>query len=51
MRSIGDNITEGVLLNEIAEIIQLPMYSDRIEKAHKYAQQQHRGKKMIPRTS
>lgn len=51
MRSIGDNITEGILLNEIAEIIQLPMYSDRIEKAHKYAQQQHRGKKMIPRTS
>ncbi|PHU07069.1 hypothetical protein BC332_23558 [Capsicum chinense] len=37
MRSITDNITEEVLLNEIAEIIELPMYADRIQsdsKAH-----------------
>uniref|UniRef100_A0A5B6Z318 mRNA guanylyltransferase n=1 Tax=Davidia involucrata TaxID=16924 RepID=A0A5B6Z318_DAVIN len=30
MRSIRDNITEDVLLNEIHEIIRLPMYADRI---------------------
>ncbi|KAH6798383.1 mRNA capping enzyme family protein [Perilla frutescens var. frutescens] len=30
MRSIKDNITEDVLLNEIHEIIRLPMYADRI---------------------
>lgn len=30
MRSIKDNITEEVLLDEISEIIQLPMYADRI---------------------
>eukprot|EP00262_Sarcandra_glabra_P008365 TRINITY_DN2186_c0_g4_i1.p1 TRINITY_DN2186_c0_g4~~TRINITY_DN2186_c0_g4_i1.p1 ORF type:complete len:618 (-),score=92.15 TRINITY_DN2186_c0_g4_i1:387-2063(-) len=37
MRSIKDNITEEVLLNEINEIIFLPMYADRIRsdsKAH-----------------
>ncbi|GAY49864.1 hypothetical protein CUMW_122290 [Citrus unshiu] len=37
MRSIRDNITEEVLLNEIQEIIRLPMYADRIRndsKAH-----------------
>ncbi|KAL6506800.1 hypothetical protein OROHE_022237 [Orobanche hederae] len=37
MRSINDNITEDVLLNEINEIIRLPMYADRIQnesKAH-----------------
>ncbi|KAF7845405.1 mRNA-capping enzyme-like [Senna tora] len=37
MRSIRDNITEEVLLNEIYEIIRLPMYADRIKidsKAH-----------------
>lgn len=37
MRSIKDNITEDVLLNEINEIIRLPMYADRIQhesKAH-----------------
>ncbi|CAL5192252.1 unnamed protein product [Lathyrus oleraceus] len=37
MRSIKDNITENVLLNEINEIIRLPMYADRIRidsKAH-----------------
>uniref|UniRef100_A0A2P2LYK5 Uncharacterized protein MANES_08G087400 n=1 Tax=Rhizophora mucronata TaxID=61149 RepID=A0A2P2LYK5_RHIMU len=31
MRSIRDNITEDILLNEIHEIIRLPMYSDRIK--------------------
>ncbi|KAG6479060.1 hypothetical protein ZIOFF_062515 [Zingiber officinale] len=31
MRSIKDNITEEVLLNEIAEIVLLPMYSERIQ--------------------
>jgi len=30
MRSIRDNITEDILLNEINEIIRLPMYADRI---------------------
>lgn len=37
MRSIRDNITEDILLNEIYEIIRLPMYADRIRndsKAH-----------------
>ncbi|XAR50866.1 mRNA (guanine-N(7)-)-methyltransferase [Bertholletia excelsa] len=37
MRSIRDNITEEILLNEINEIIRLPMYADRIRndsKAH-----------------
>ncbi|KAF8394951.1 hypothetical protein HHK36_018890 [Tetracentron sinense] len=39
MRSIRDNITEDVLLNEIGEIIRLPMYADRIRndsKAHQH---------------
>ncbi|CAA0827503.1 mRNA capping enzyme family protein [Striga hermonthica] len=39
MRSIKDNITEDVLLNEINEIIRLPMYADRIQnesKAHQH---------------
>lgn len=31
MKSIKDNITEEVLLNEIGEIIRLPMYADRIQ--------------------
>ncbi|XP_074312021.1 uncharacterized protein LOC141647644 isoform X2 [Silene latifolia] len=31
MKSIKDNITEEVLLNEIDEIISLPMYADRIQ--------------------
>ncbi|KAL5743643.1 hypothetical protein ACOSQ2_026759 [Xanthoceras sorbifolium] len=37
MRSIRDNITEDVLLNEINEIVRLPMYADGIRndsKAH-----------------
>ncbi|KAG8504221.1 hypothetical protein CXB51_002535 [Gossypium anomalum] len=37
MQSINDNITEEILLNEINEIIRLPMYEDRIRmdsKAH-----------------
>ncbi|KAG2690772.1 hypothetical protein I3760_09G205100 [Carya illinoinensis] len=40
MRSIRDNITEEVLLNEIYEIIRLPMYADRIRndsKAHQHS--------------
>ncbi|KAL0336787.1 UNVERIFIED_CONTAM: capping enzyme [Sesamum calycinum] len=39
MRSIRDNITEDILLNEINEIIRLPMYADRIQnesKAHQH---------------
>uniref|UniRef100_A0A2C9VEM6 mRNA guanylyltransferase n=1 Tax=Manihot esculenta TaxID=3983 RepID=A0A2C9VEM6_MANES len=39
MRSIKDNITEDILLNEINEIIRLPMYADRIRndsKAHQH---------------
>lgn len=39
MRSIRDNITEEVLLNEIYEIIRLPMYADRIRIDSKAAQQ------------
>lgn len=39
MRSIRDNITEEVLLNEIYEIIRLPMYADRIRSDSKAAQQ------------
>ncbi|XP_065852096.1 uncharacterized protein [Euphorbia lathyris] len=35
MRSIKDNITEEVLLNEIGEIIRLPMYADRIKNDSK----------------
>ncbi|KAL5555204.1 hypothetical protein UlMin_037440 [Ulmus minor] len=37
MRSIRDNITQDILLDEIHQIIQLPMYADRIKnesKAH-----------------
>ncbi|KAG5253305.1 mRNA-capping enzyme [Salix suchowensis] len=40
MRSIKDNITEDVLLNDIYEIIRLPMYADRIRiesKAQQHA--------------
>ncbi|KAK7286882.1 hypothetical protein RJT34_22207 [Clitoria ternatea] len=40
MRSIRDNITEDDLLNEISEIIRLPMYADRIKidsKANQHA--------------
>ncbi|KAJ7977428.1 mRNA-capping enzyme [Quillaja saponaria] len=39
MRSIKDNITEDVLLNEIDQIVRLPMYADRIRndtKAHQH---------------
>ncbi|KAK1260507.1 hypothetical protein QJS04_geneDACA019108 [Acorus gramineus] len=31
-RSIADNITEEVLLDEISQIIKLPMYADRMAK-------------------
>ncbi|KAH1069019.1 hypothetical protein GYH30_006556 [Glycine max] len=40
LRSIRDNITEEDLLNEISEIIRLPMYADRIRidsKANQHA--------------
>ncbi|KAL2337851.1 hypothetical protein Fmac_012297 [Flemingia macrophylla] len=40
LRSIKDNITEEDLLNEISEIIRLPMYADRIKadsKANQHA--------------
>lgn len=39
MKSIKDNITEDVLLDEIYEIIRLPMYADRIRNDSKAAQQ------------
>ena len=46
MRSIRDNITEDILLNEIYEIIRLPMYADRInidsKAAHQHANMQRR---------
>lgn len=35
LRSIKDNITEEILLGEINETIQLPMYADRIQKDSK----------------
>lgn len=35
MRSIKDNITEEILLDEIHETIQLPMYADRIQRDSK----------------
>ncbi|KAL6146139.1 hypothetical protein ACLB2K_056822 [Fragaria x ananassa] len=38
MKSIKDNITEDVLLDEIYEIIRLPMYADRIRNDSKAAQ-------------
>ncbi|XP_010256688.1 PREDICTED: mRNA-capping enzyme [Nelumbo nucifera] len=41
MRSIRDNITEEVLLNEIDEIVRLPMYADRIRNDSKAAQMHH----------
>ncbi|CAL5210801.1 unnamed protein product [Lathyrus oleraceus] len=41
MRSIKDNITEEDLLNEINEIIRLPMYADRIKTDSKANQHQH----------
>uniref|UniRef100_A0A1D1YR46 mRNA guanylyltransferase n=1 Tax=Anthurium amnicola TaxID=1678845 RepID=A0A1D1YR46_9ARAE len=44
LRSIKDNITEEVLLNEIGEIVQLPMYSDRIAKAQQM-QHSHSGQR------
>ncbi|KAK4281148.1 hypothetical protein QN277_012673 [Acacia crassicarpa] len=39
MRSIKDNITEEVVLNEINEIIRLPLYADRIARDIKAHQQ------------
>ncbi|PRQ43021.1 putative mRNA (guanine-N(7)-)-methyltransferase [Rosa chinensis] len=39
MKSIKDNITQDVLLDEIYEIIRLPMYADRIRNDSKAAQQ------------
>ncbi|XP_054821835.1 uncharacterized protein LOC129320405 isoform X3 [Prosopis cineraria] len=39
MRSIKDNITEEVVLNEMNEIIRLPLYADRIERDIKAHQQ------------
>ncbi|KAJ0699219.1 hypothetical protein HanOQP8_Chr10g0353331 [Helianthus annuus] len=35
MRSIKDNITEEVVLNEINDIVRLPMYADRISNDKK----------------
>ena len=35
VRSIRDNITKDILLNEIEEIIRLPMYVDRIQNDNK----------------
>ncbi|PIA38958.1 hypothetical protein AQUCO_02700264v1 [Aquilegia coerulea] len=48
MRSIKDNITEEVLLNEIGEIIRLPMYADRIRsdsKANTHHQHSNSGRR------
>ncbi|KAL8121500.1 uncharacterized protein LOC141659111 [Apium graveolens] len=42
LRSIKDNITEEVLLNEINEIICLPMYADRIRSDSKAANSSRR---------
>ncbi|MCL7039703.1 hypothetical protein MKW94_014887, partial [Papaver nudicaule] len=44
MRSIKDNITEEVLLEDIGEIVRLPMYVERIRNDSKaYSRQQHPG--------
>ncbi|KAK1326659.1 hypothetical protein QJS10_CPA01g00993 [Acorus calamus] len=40
-RSISDNITEEVLLDEISQIVKLPMYADRMAKAHQQQHHQH----------
>ncbi|KAH9302911.1 hypothetical protein KI387_014494 [Taxus chinensis] len=40
MRSIEDNITENVVLDEITEIICLPMYAERIRHEQKMQQRQ-----------
>lgn len=42
MRSIKDNITEELLLDEISEIITLPMYEDRIKEAEAKKHQHRR---------
>jgi mRNA-capping enzyme len=42
MRSITDNITEDKLLEEIYEIMNLPMYADRKAKAHARSMAQQR---------
>ncbi|KAJ1389627.1 Nucleic acid-binding, OB-fold [Sesbania bispinosa] len=49
MKSIRDNITEDILLNEINEIIRLPMYADRIRidsKAHHHTNMARRRSNM-----
>jgi mRNA-capping enzyme len=45
MRSIKDNITEEDLLNEINEIIRLPMYADRIKTDSKATQHANAAKR------
>ncbi|KAJ8531175.1 hypothetical protein K7X08_026609 [Anisodus acutangulus] len=47
MRSITDNITEEVLLNEISEIIRLPMYADRIQNDSKAHQHSSSGRRRV----
>lgn len=49
MRSIKDNITEDVLLNEINEIIRLPMYADRIQNESKANEQRSKTKAHLRR--
>ncbi|KAI3973213.1 hypothetical protein MKW92_038666 [Papaver armeniacum] len=41
MQSIKDNITEDVLLEDIGEIVRLPMYADRIRNDTKAHRKQH----------
>ncbi|KAI3930139.1 hypothetical protein MKW98_004891 [Papaver atlanticum] len=45
MRSIKDNITEEVLLEDIGEIVRLPMYADRIMNDSKAHSRQHSGRR------
>lgn len=42
IKSINDNITEEVLLQEIKEIIRLPMYADRIRNDSQVARRKQR---------
>lgn len=49
MRSIKDNITEDVLLNEIGEIVRLPMYADRIKSDTKATMHHHQHSNMSRR--
>ncbi|KAI3840521.1 hypothetical protein MKX03_014220 [Papaver bracteatum] len=45
MRRIKDNITEEILLEDIGEIVRLPMYADRIRNETEAHSKQHSGRR------